>query len=346
MVEQLHGAFFDRNSLPADMLMRCHQIAIGLYPHHQIEFPEKQGYCSYTLILVDALSPTKASKILQFKPPPFRINIAIADAAKDTYGPLAPAVKEIGSVPIDHAAASKTRLYVYEMEHITGTPLSCSTPTLKHRETLVAHFAHFIASAWPSTSQLTSQAHLQTGLIGSSIMPRLTQLAAQLPTLTLRHAAKRCIARVQELSRLPVVLNHGDLIASNIMVDARTGALCGLVDWAEGEHLPFGMCLYGLEYLLGAVDEGSGAFVYVGGAERLRGLFWGLLGESVPVLRCEEAVLRDAVRLARDVGVLLWFGFAFDEGRIDRVVDEVGDARECVLLRTFLGLNEDSRACL
>jgi hypothetical protein len=34
----------------------------------------------------------------------------------------------------------------------------------------------------------------------------------------------------------------------------------------------------------------------------------------------------------------LWFGFAWDEGRIDRVVEEERDGMEVVCLRAFLGV--------
>jgi len=43
-----------------------------------------------------------------------------------------------------------------------------------------------------------------------------------------------------------------------------------------------------------------------------------------------------SVLVAKEVGILLWHGFAWDEGRIDRVVDERDDGEEVEMLRAFL----------
>lgn len=56
------------------------------------------------------------------------------------------------------------------------------------------------------------------------------------------------------------MLTHGGLLPANVALDAGSGALRGLVDWAEAEWLPFGVCLYGLEHLCGyvaAAEEGE-----------------------------------------------------------------------------------------
>jgi hypothetical protein len=40
----------------------------------------------------------------------------------------------------------------------------------------------------------------------------------------------------------------------------------------------------------------------------------------------------------RDIGVLLWYGYAWDGGAIDRVVNEMDDSVEVVCLRAFFDL--------
>jgi hypothetical protein len=50
-----------------------------------------------------------------------------------------------------------------------------------------------------------------------------------------------------------------------------------------------------------------------------------------------ETRLED-VRVTRDMGVLLWYGYAWDDGAIDRVVNEADDAVEVVCLRSFLNV--------
>lgn len=95
--------------------------------------------------------------------------------------------------------------------------------------------------------------------------------------------------------------------------------LTGLVDWAEGEWLPFGVGLYGVEELLGRmVEDGEGGrrFEYWPDADRLRAVFWEALVAEVPEL-VEGSELRARVEKARLLGLLLWYAtlgllFAFD----------------------------------
>jgi len=180
---------------------------------------------------------------------------------------------------------------------------------------------------------------LCTGKVGSCIAQKLQKLARELPDEWLRESAMITFDKICALDDYPIVLNHGDLIPSNILVDEHTWQITGLVDWAEAEHLPFGTCLYGLEHLLGfvrpALSESSRPmFVYQEDAARLQQLFWTTLMKAVPELEGR----REEVQVMRDTGVLLWHGYAWDEGVVDRVVDEVNDGEELAKLRAFLSL--------
>jgi hypothetical protein len=114
-----------------------------------------------------------------------------------------------------------------------------------------------------------------------------------------------------------------------------------LVDWAEAEYLPFGTCLYGLEHLLGYLSPAlSGlepTWTYYDGATQLRKLFWTRLVEAVP----ELGIRMDDLKVIRDVGVLLWHGIAWDDGAIDRVVNEVDDVEDVTKLRAFLAAGRE-----
>jgi Ser/Thr protein kinase RdoA (MazF antagonist) len=180
-----------------------------------------------------------------------------------------------------------------------------------------------------------------TGKIGFSILPRLEKLGTELPDPFLREVAKTTVARIKDMEDLPVVLNHGDFIPSNVLVDEETWEISGLVDWAEAEDLPFGMCMYGVEYVLGywstvcqTRDESLNApvFAYHENAAYLRELFWRRLCELEPDVKSR---LED-VKTMRDAGVLLWFGYAWDDGAIDRVVNEKDDGVEVACLQAFL----------
>ncbi|KAF3050033.1 hypothetical protein E8E11_004357 [Didymella keratinophila] len=138
------------------------------------------------------------------------------------------------------------------------------------KETLVTSFAHVIAQGWPNQTgkkrrdsvlkadspsiEKHSMLSLCTGKVGSCVTQKLQKLVRELPDQRLRERAMIMLDKICALDDYPVVLNHGDLIPSNILVDEQTWKITGLVDWAEAEHLPFGTCLYGLEHLLGQTE--------------------------------------------------------------------------------------------
>ncbi|KAK3082471.1 hypothetical protein LTR53_020333, partial [Teratosphaeriaceae sp. CCFEE 6253] len=95
------------------------------------------------------------------------------------------------------------------------------------------------------------------------------------------------------------------------MVDRETWQVMGYVDWAEAEYLPFGLCQYGIEHLLGYLDhvEGKPRFVWYQQAGQLRAIFWRALGTKVPALATEE--ICHGLNVARHVGIFLWHGFAW-----------------------------------
>lgn len=209
---------------------------------------------------------------------------------------------------------------------------------------LVEGFANFIARAWPVDS---NQKVACTGVVGS-VLPQKTQaLAEQLPSSHLRAAARDASRSLTFLEILPNVLNHGDIVQSNVMVDPATFHLVGFVDWAEAEWLPFGTCLYGLEHFLGVTtssESGQQSFEYYNRAYELRFHFWRHLRALIPTLESED--FRDALLLAKRVGTLLWHGFAWDDGAIDRVVNERDDAIEIAHLKAFLSASGDDFQCL
>jgi len=227
-------------------------------------------------------------------------------------------------------------------------------------ERLIGSFAAFIGQGWQSVSQssvrrrgvradspmedVPNMLSQCTGRVGSSIVHRLKKLSEQLPTQNLRQRAHTTMKWLETMSTHPVVLNHGDLIPSNILVDEVTWEITGIVDWAEAEYMPFGTCLYGLEHLLGYVTSTSSSsssseesiqnlFTYYDNASRLRQLFWTHLIEAAPQMK------QDDTKAMRDMGVLLWYGYAWDDGAINRVVEEIRDAEELACLRAFLDVS-------
>lgn len=221
----------------------------------------------------------------------------------------------------------------------------------QQREALVRQFAGFIATGWgararPSTDPTVvgpEPGRRRRRGIGGSIGWRLEQMSARLPG-RFRPEARRILQGLGDIVALPWVLTHGDIVPANVMVGARPESssdlsgdvvLTGLLDWAEAEYLPFGVGLYGLEELLGDADD-DGSFRYYPDEQELREIFWERLEAELPDVEIGPGSrLRKVVEDAHTLGFLLWHGIAFDDGRLDRVVEEGRDGMEIRRLDLF-----------
>jgi len=348
----------------------CVRAVQNYYGGCEVEEFEEQGYCSCTIlvppsrsvstinetlpvVLADTRGEERPAFIVQLRPALHALDLNIVRAASMTYPTLVPTIELL-------ELALPGGIYVYEMEKLEGAQLrrlqgrerSLDAGSRERLQRLVASFADLIAQSWHSplgtpfmsrairvdspmdeSSSVLSQCR---GKVGSTIISRLERLAAELPDTHLRQRASQVLGAVQRISDYSVTINHGDLIPSNILVDKNTWKITGLVDWAEAEYLPFGTCLYGLEHLLGYITPPASGiapiWTYFDGAAQLRELFWTRLIDAVP----ELGARMEDVRVMRDLGVLLWYGIAWDEGAIDRIVNEVDDVEEVTELRAFL----------
>lgn len=312
-------SFFIRCGLDPRAHLDCHLFAEKLFPDKPITPAPTQGYCSYTVSVDDY--------IVQFRPPKYKLDLDVASAAKIVFGTYAPFTKYNGIV-------SPHGLLVYIMKRMPGISykkLTLQAPNLATnvRKRLCEDFAIFLAKAWHQQAEIS----LPLGIIGSSIKQRLDKLRDELPT-RFCPIVKHVISQYHHIEALPTVLAHGDIVPSNILLDPSDGHLFGLVDWAEAEMLPFGICLYGLEEILGHMTADN-QFIYYPDAELSRAAFWERFRTEIPLL--DDKKTFEAVLLARDLGILLWHGFAFDDGAINRVVQEGRDCQEICYLDTLLG---------
>lgn len=410
-------AFFARHGLPpAPSCEACHALARGLFPSCAISEARPQGYCSYTLCVDGGGGdPDATTMVLQFRPPAHRLDVAIADAARDVYGALAPRTRLLTVLepPTDVAAAGSSlssrgsgqgcegehdpadcgggrprdegvvlspeeeveeeddecrpRLDVMLMTRVPGislaelrasttcTPSTTSTQQQQRhrrqqREAVVRQFAGFIATGWGAPARPSSDpAVAGPGLgrrrrrgVGGSIGWRLEQMSARLPG-RFRPEVRRILQGLGDIVALPWVLTHGDIVPANVMVDTCPSSsdpsgdvvLTGLLDWAEAEYLPFGVGLYGLEELLGDTDDDR-SFRYYPDEQKLREIFWERLEAELPDVEIGPGSrLRKVVEDAHTLGFLLWHGIAFDDGRLDRVVEEGKDDMEIRRLDLF-----------
>lgn len=324
MLETSIDDFFLRAGLaPQAARLDCYALIEGLYSGEPISPASCQGYCSMTVFVGDA-------HVVQFRPYRYRLDLRIAQAAREIYGPFAPDTKYLGTLP-------SSGLLAYSMNRIEGISFrdfrSGNTTIMQsteHRMRLCRGFAAFLSRGW-----LNNNTNIPLGTVGLSIVSRLKSLVTELP-LRFQSTARNVLRQLHRIEALPWVLTHGDIVAANIMVEPSSGSLFGFVDWAEAERLPFGICLYGLEEILGEMTPTG--FRYHPDADDLRDLFWADLKKEIPEL--QQTHVLEAVKMARDLGVLLWHGIAFDNGAIDRVVQEDRDIDEIHRLDAFLVLQE------
>ncbi|TVY27780.1 hypothetical protein LHYA1_G003806 [Lachnellula hyalina] len=310
--------FFTRNNLTLQDQHECYAIVSQLYPNQTISPASCQGYCSFTLFV-------GPSTVIQFRPSPYRLDLLVTSLASSIHSVHVPKTSH-------RAVLRSSGLEVYSMSRIPGASLRDSrshSPTLARSpqflENLCTSLAAFLVHSWHRRPPAPPTPR---GKIGISLYARLQLLTTALPA-RFRPIARQLVDNMHNITSLPWVLTHGDLVPGNIMLSPSCGYLTGLVDWAEAEVLPFGLCLYGLEEILGEMTEDG--WEYHPAAEGLREVFWRELGEGVGEKE------RKRVEMARIAGILLWWGFAWDEGRIDRVVEEGRDEIEIARLDAFLG---------
>ena len=316
--------FFLRSGLTLQDQIECYHFIKLHFPQRPISRVSCQGYCSFTVFVGDDL-------VIQFRPEKYRLNMDVTTSARYTYGAFAPATSFIGTI-------TSSGLLVYCMDRIGGISLKdfrCHSTQEEQSFELLAilcrDFATFLAKGWHRAATHP----IPLGTVGDSMASRLKSLNEDLP-LRFRAASWDILQNLSLIEALPWVLSHGDIMTGNIMLEPSTGHLVGLVDWAEAECLPFGIILYGLEEFLGEMTITG--FQYHPDASDLQIIFWKQLMEEIPEL--QEPRVLEAVKLARDLGVLLWHGIAFDNGAINRVVEEGKDVDEIYRLDAFLDIGQ------
>lgn len=373
--------FFERCGLPQDTRSRCWDLAQHAFPNECIEESKPQGYCSYTLCVgrdtivqfrprvhkLDTRVTAAAEHIYGSLAPQTKLldvmDIPTSFSPDDASGDSHRQPEDEAVVIDDGCYKSHVSLYVYSLSRIPGqsvTELSASwvrsslpaTVIRRQREGVISEFARFIAIGWKSARSASDPAvSILRGRVGGSIRWRLQKMLDHLPS-RFQPAVKSILERLDDIESLPWVLTHGDVVPDNMMVrkaqnaSSKEVALSGFLDWAEAEYLPFGIGIYGLEALLGESDH-DGRFDYYPEAKELREHFWLKLESEIPDLRLQtrSKSLKRNIETAHALGVLLWHGIAFDDGRLDRVVDEEKseDAEEVRMLNLFFSRDEKTR---
>jgi hypothetical protein len=148
---------------------------------------------------------------------------------------------------------------------------------------------------------------------------------AKTPSATLQVHVSQSRAALDDIFELPWVLAHDDLSSMNLLLDATTGHLQGVIDWADAAIWPFGTSLWGVESILG-YEEPDGWTWLDDGAQPLRALFSATLQKELGSLSADKLGL---IEKARNLGLLLRYGFVWRDGYIVPTEDTT-------LVETFL----------
>ncbi|KAI2642750.1 hypothetical protein GGS21DRAFT_190776 [Xylaria nigripes] len=311
--------FFDRYISSASTKDDCVAFIKSRYSE-PIRLAPFQGYCSFTVFVGE-------DTVVQLRPSAYGLDMAMTRTACNIFGNLAPETEYLGQV-------KGTDLHAFSMRKVPGVSLAdyrAMSRKRSAREQIVLDFAHLQARAWRH-AKCADDLYKSKRTVGSSLRVRLEMMSSSLP-VRLRRIASNILGEISDIETLPWVCTHGDFLATNIMVDYQSGKLTGLLDWAEAEWLPFGIGIYGLEELLGENND-PGRFGYYPEAGHLRDIFWKALMLSIPKLAQDpQEVVR--VEKAQHLGVLLWHGIAFDDGKLNRVVEEGRDDHEIHKLNLF-----------
>lgn len=349
-----------------------------MFPTEDIEESKPQGYCSYTLSIgrdtilqfrppvhkLDIRVTAAAQSIYGSLAPQIKL-LDVINVPRSC--PPDDAGERSHQQPVDEAVViddgcyeSHTSLYVYSMTRIPGISvaelrapseraLSPEAELRRQRETVISEFARFIAIGWKSARPASDPTVSSLrGRVGGSMRWRLQEMRAHLPT-RFQSFVGNVLDQLNDIESLPWVLTHGDVVPANMMVQnpqfgsSGETVFSGFLDWAEAEFLPFGVGIYGLEVFLGENDCNS-HFGYYPEAKELRDYFWVRLEAEIPDLRLQSRPegFRKKVETAHTLGVLLWHGIAFDNGRLNRVVDErnLDDAEELRMLDLFFSCDD------
>lgn len=243
-------SFFINNALFHRDVETCYAFAAEHFPNQPVQEAAQQGGCAFTLVTHSVRGETfdwatgqdneaDERTIIQFRLLKHAIPVEMAVTASRIYSPLAPKTRELGRVTVGNGVS----LQVCAMSCIPGerfSELQPKTPTLSASDLeryrgLMRSLSTFFAKAWYAGSKYTPALTACTGKVGRSLLFRLGSLERHLPSRALRQKAQQTREAVEAggLDFLPVILTHGDLLPSNMLVDEASWIITGYVDWVS-----------------------------------------------------------------------------------------------------------------
>ncbi|KZF19139.1 hypothetical protein L228DRAFT_241817 [Xylona heveae TC161] len=269
-----------------------------------------QGNCSYTVYAGPELE-----FVVQFRLDSLKLDSEISILASKLYGSLVPNISFHGEIGGDNGQLrgdnGKEHVLVYVMNRIRGVSHldfilengfpENSEKTFAWRDTLLRDIACFFALTWKSPQKVNQD---YKNKLRQTYTKELQLLLHSLPS-RFHQSVQKCLDSMDAIFSLPMVLLHRDFGTCNVMVDATSCHLTGVLDWAEAEICPFGLNLHSLQAFTGALHLKNGWRRYED-YEARQNTFWGTFRDEVGGLS-EETVR--TIKMARVMGLLLSSGF-------------------------------------
>jgi len=298
----------------------CDALAVAIDPSCTAT-TSTQGAFSYTII--------GNSQVVQFRAKISPLNLSLIDVAKAIHGPLIARTFLWGK--LSDESKGENVVLVYCMERLPGENYSLLDSSIQNKTyhfekqertvkglaryqycvrmkcfSVCSPHTRFFAQSWTHPQPATNEMKHE---VWSTYTAKLALLASHLPS-RFTGLVKHCQDTLRHLflPGIPWTLTHGDLCDTNLLVDPKSGELTGVPDWAEAEILPFGFALWGLETLLGAMDEMKGCWLYSTQHKYLEEVFWATFAEHVPGLTDSQW---RGIRIGRLLGLLCRHGFKF-----------------------------------
>ncbi|KAE8146851.1 hypothetical protein BDV25DRAFT_132590 [Aspergillus avenaceus] len=251
--EQAIDKFFATRECPTRSECDDHARRItGASEVQQVAVP---GSLSYTVRCIGCPGE-QGDKIVSFRQAESSLDHDVLQLARSIHGALVPEAVFHGKMP-----NSNPPLLVYTMPCLPGIPcleaISCEAGLSLEEESrhvhFVKHLARYFARCWSSPQPVDPEAQAACReRVHRQLMKIKTSTSSILPCTTIIELERSLPILFDQT--YPQVLTHNDLSQTNILINAETFEITGVVDWSLASVQPFGVELGSLLLATGYMD--------------------------------------------------------------------------------------------
>ncbi|EPE28005.1 Protein kinase-like (PK-like) [Glarea lozoyensis ATCC 20868] len=274
----------------------CDEMAISIVGG-TVQPVAVQGNCSYSIYAGPDLE-----YVFQFRLASLPLETETIQLARTIHGSVVPAVSSYGQL---------ANVHVYSMPRVHGLSYldliladiypRNSKEQFAWRKTLVTDIACFFAASFKAPQEVPSDFR---GKLRQQYTQDLESLLQSFPP-RFHNIIQKCLDSMEAVLDLPVVLLHRDISTANLIVDADTCELKGVLDWGEAGLGTFGQNLHFLQNLICVLDLPHGWRPYED-YPILQETFWNKFQDEVENISPE---IIKTMKLASVMGLLLYRGF-------------------------------------